>query len=419
VTCCQEPGQILIVPPEGGYDSFLEGAPADLSYTDVVSSIDEMLDAAERRSGPQETLFDLRAGWSRMSRPFVVQVPVEQVEQRLEALHAGTRGVTAALPNWRLSLQGAPATHDEVIAFLERSGLANLLVDGPGDRRVSVAVLDSGVEEEAVCCGSLEPVQIDTTGDPRGVRQPPSDAHGHGSTVARIIHYAFPPARIVSIRCFAGDRARLSDLVYGLLMGRLLWQSPDIFNMSFSVDAGFEVCPHCRHPLFGIDQHRALQQLFEHLRTELDDRPLLVAAAGNHHGPVAIPAALDGVLAVGSVGAGGSGRTEPDPAYDSIPADFILATGGSRDDPVSTGDGRHPRPLFGTSFSTALVAGVLASIVANGHVHGLGSARDEQHRIGALAVLREMAETAFPSYDPARHGIGLLGSRSPGALQPP
>ena len=407
MTCCREPGQILIVPSEGGYSRFLEESPAELTYGDVVSSMEDLL---EGDGGEQEEqLFDLNAA-DRVSRPFVVEVPEEQLKRRVELLR-GDRRLAAAVPNWHVSLRGTGATAEEADAFVRRARLAPVSPWARhGGRLVRVAVLDSGVADDAVCCTALEPVQLDTTGGPNGLRSTPGDTEGHGSTVARIIHHVMPEARIVSIRCFSNNRARLSDVIYGLTLGRVLRESPDIYNMSFSVDAGVELCPHCRRPLFAIDQHRALQQLFEHLRTQLDDRPLLVAAAGNQRGPVAIPAALDGVLGVGSTGDGST--TDPCPAYtDDVPTEFVLAPGGSASLPVSAGDGRHPRPVFGTSFATALVTGFLATIVTHADRLGLSDERDALRRSDAINTLAMLAYTGFSGYDPRRHGLGVIGRR--------
>lgn len=402
MTCCSAPGEILIVPPAGGYERYLEERPANLTDADVVSSIDALLD----QESEEEPLLDLKAA-RKLPRPFVVRVPEDQVERRLELLQEDGRG--AAVPNWRLSLEGGSPTPDQVHEFISRSGIDRLPWPVPGRKAVRVAVLDGGVDLDAICCHALDPVEIDVTGGAGGLRRKPSDDGGHGTAVAQIIHFAQPSARIVSIRCFTGDRARLSDIIYGLLIGRLLLQPPDIYNMSFKVDAGYEVCPYCRQPLFGFRQHEALLRLFDHLRAELDDRPLLVASAGNEPGPVAIPAAIEGVLAVGSIGAGGAGGTDPTPEYTSVPDDFVLATGGTRDDPLSPGAGRHPQPMFGTSFSAALISGVLAGIVANGTCLGLGPTRDESHRLRALGVLGWLARTGFPGFDPRRHGMGVVG----------
>jgi subtilisin family serine protease len=275
---------------------------------------------------------------------------------------------------------------------------------GP-ERSVRVAVLDTGVAPGAVCCGKLEARQLDMT-DLTQMYGPPRDEDGHGSLVAGIIHMAAPSATIVPIRCFAPDRAALSDIVYGLLLARLSSEPIDVFNLSFSVDHSVEICQVCGCPSSRVDDHSALEGLFGYLRAELADRPILVAAAGNAGRVVAAPAALEGVLAVGSAGSGTQSSIKTEPDYESVPRDFLFTHGGSFSAPIAYGGLRASKPVYGTSFSTALVTGAVATIL--GRSPQIPEDRLETRRDAVIEVLRTLSDSGFPGYDPARHGIGFM-----------
>jgi hypothetical protein len=372
------------------------------------STSEEDADAAMR-----ERMHNLR------SRPFVAIVDEERIEEELARLREHP-GVAAATRNWRVSLDspvagmhGVWVSPGELLQFLVEAGMLGDRPLEPAEAQVRIAVLDSGVDDSAFLFGNvLDPVQIDAAGLGSALRTNPYDPDGHGSVVAGLIHCLAPDARITSVRCFGQSPSSLADVVYGLLFARLLDEPIDVFNLSFSVDYSVDECPRCRHTFNTRDERTAMRNLFDHLRTELDDRPIFVAAAGNAGGTVAIPAALDGTLAVGSTGASPRGAPYADPSYEQVPGDFLLAPGGSKATPIATPKGPFVgRHVFGTSFATAIATGTMARILGNPAAHGIPGGRDEDRRQAAFQALRRLADTSFPGYDPTIHGMGVIGRR--------
>lgn len=411
MSCCGGSGEILVVPREGGVTGAQE---SELELEGVLSSWEQFFastSAEDADEAMRERMHGLR------SRPFVAVVDEERVEDELARLREHP-GVTTATRNWRVSLdapveglRGVRVDVIELMQFLANAGVLEKWHPEPADVQVRVAVLDSGVDGSAICCHDvLDPVQIDAAALGSALRTNPYDPNGHGSVVAGLIHRLAPNAHITSVRCFGQGSSSLADVVYGLLFARLLDEPIDVFNLSFSVDYSVDECPECGYTFDSSDERTAMRNLFEHLRTELDDRPIFVAAAGGAGGTVAIPAALDGVLAVGSTGASPRGAPYADPSYARIPADFVLAPGGSKAAPVATPIGLYAkRGVSGTSFATAVATGTVARILGNPAAHGIPGGRDENRRVATLHALRELADTSFSGYDPAIHGMGVIG----------
>ncbi len=415
MTCCSGSGEILVVPQEGGPRKTEREEVEAPGPRGVISSWEEFFGFASEDDANGE----MRERMHRLrSRPYVAFVPEESVEEELERLREDPR-IAAATRNWRVSL-ASPVTDLQGGASVDLAEIAHFLTDNgllgewdhlpqPG-RPVRVGILDSGIDRSAVCCNMLDATQIDAAALGSALRTNPYDPHGHGSVIAGIVHLLAPAARITSVRCFGRGAASLSDVVYGLLFARLLEEPIDIFNMSFSVDFSVDICPVCGYTFNTKDERTALRNLFDHLRTELDDRPIFVGAAGNEGGLVAIPAVLEGVIAVGSIGASPSSSPIPEPGYERVPADFLLAPGGSKTRPVATPRGLHAKVgSFGTSFATAVVSGVLAAMLGNPGAHGIPTGRDEARREASLDALGRLARTNFVGYESAKYGMGVVG----------
>ena len=407
MSCCSEPGEILVVPRTGGFEATRETvqreSPGPLPW-DVVSSWEDILKAS-LEGGESTDPFDRKA--ELRSAPFVVNVPEEVVEETLARLRHDDRIVTATR-NWRVSLEGRGATAAEIAAFLREAAVRPAPEPVAGGRPVRVGIVDSGVAPGAVAPGVLHPVQVDVSGIGSSLRTAPEDPDGHGSTIAGIVNHLYPGAKITSIRAFVRGGALLSDIVYAILLGRLLSDPVDIFNLSFSVTASYEVCPACGEAAFPVDERPAMHLLFEHLRMELSDRPILIAAAGNSGGRVATPADLLGVIAVGSTGDSPRDSPSPEPSYAKVPEYFVLADGGSKAEPVGTTGGRHSGARFGTSYATAVVTGLLSGLLANGAAYDIPDTRGEVRWGLANANLRKSASRDFPGYDSDVHGLGVL-----------
>jgi hypothetical protein len=398
VSCCSEPGEILILPREGGYRNLREDDSPALDG-DVVSSFESRVELGQLGGEVSEGLSRLRA------RPFVLEVPESEVEDRLLELERHPR-VAAATRNWRVSLEDAGVGIEAAEAFVGRHHLSPEFRGRAGVRPAHVAVLDSGIEPGAVCCGRLSVDQLNLASIEQPIRSAPHDVDGHGSTVASIIHVIDPRASITSIRCFDRGRAALSDIVNGILFGLLLPEPIDVFNLSLRIDVSIEACPNCQFAIFGPSAERAMRRVFDHLRFTGAAEPLFIAAAGNHGPRVAVPAALEGIVAVGSTGASAPADPRPEPKYRDIPPLFVVAPGGSRDDPVGWTGAMNRRRRFGTSFATAVVSGMAARLVSEGW-----EVRAEPPGLkGALLLsrLEPWLWRGFPGYERAVHGAGVL-----------
>lgn len=408
MTCCANSGEILVLPRGGPPSRFSEETDEHGPLPGhVVSSWNELF-----RTSSEDVPNDARErNHALTSWPYVALVSEDDVESELRRLRQHP-GVITATRNWSVSLAspvqdlaGVSVFADNVMLFLHDVGL---LDDGRWDdpvRAVRVAVLDSGVDPRSIGGNALESLQLDTIALGSAIRTNPHDQNGHGSVVASIVNLMAPAASILSVRCFGRGPSSLSDIVYGLLMSRLIGEPVDIFNLSFSVDASTERCPACGHTHITGDDRVALRNLFDFLRTELDSQPL-----------VAVPAALDGVIAVGSVGRDSECPCPTAaPAYRHLPPDFVLAPGGTRDDPIRPGLrlGTMSTPAFhGTSFATAVVTGLLARVLANGDRHGIPVERDAARAAAVVGVLRSIASSNYVCYDPNRHGMGVITRES-------
>lgn len=419
MTCCANSGEILVLPrggpPSRSAEETDERGPLP---SHVVSSWNELF-----RTSSEDVPDDARERNHALSSwPYVALVSEDDVESELRRLRQHP-GVFTATRNWSVSLAspvqdlaGVSVSASNVMQFLYDAGLLDDARSSDPVRAVRVAVLDSGVDPGAISSNALESLQLDTIALGSAIRTNPHDQNGHGSVVASIVNLMAPAASILSVRCFGRGPSSLSDIVYGLLMSRLIGEPIDIFNLSFSVDASTERCPACGHTHITGDDRVALRNLFDFLRTELDSQPLVVAAAGNQGGMVAVPAALDGVIAVGSVGRGSQCQCPTAaPAYRHLPPDFVLAPGGTRDDPILPGlrlGTMSTAAFHGTSFATAVVTGLLARVLANGDRHGIPVKRDAARAAALVGVLKSIASRNYVCYDPNRHGIGVITRES-------
>jgi subtilisin family serine protease len=125
-------------------------------------------------------------------------------------------------------------------AALER--LAPLVIDrawafGPGDGRgVTVAVVDSGIEGTHPAIGEAlrESVRVELDGDEATVLpDDPTDAVGHGTACAGIIHALAPAAAIVSIRVLGSDN-RGKGLAFAAGLEWAIERGASIVNLSLS-----------------------------------------------------------------------------------------------------------------------------------------------------------------------------------------
>ena len=281
----------------------------------------------------------------------------------------------------------------------------------PGDERVTVAVVDTGValghaEFQRKLLSGYDSVELglgrinQTTtliGDSHGSDFSASDDVGHGSHVAGVIGaqgWQVPPGvggrcLILPIRVLAGAQTpgepgvcgvgAIGDINAGLKVALDL--GADVLNMSFGTPAS-ALDPYDPSP------HAAVLEYGARLAC------VMVAAAGNSgEREVFHPAADAHVIAVGSIDGGGA-RSEFSTYGDHI---AICAPG---EDIVSVGR-RGYRLSTGTSHATPFVSGAAALLLAHARARGITLDADD--------VRTALTASARPSPSPTDEvGSGVL-----------
>lgn len=273
----------------------------------------------------------------------------------------------------------------------DRLGLAQAwdLADGTG---VTVAVVDSGVDGRhpelagAVGAGAeLFTVRSAEEFRRQVPRAPHLDCGGHGTGVAGIIAASrsgeprisgvAPGARIHPVRMVDGvDRATANTLAAGI--DEAVAAGARVLNLSFAL-------PVDRAPVRGAIARAVAADV------------VVVAAAGNE-GTTDVPmypAAYDGVLAVGAVGAAG------EPLDQSNQGSWVDIAAYGENEIVPASGGSGYQQVSGTSFAAPQVAG--AAALVRGRFPGL-TARETADRLTASA-----APVGVGGGDP-RTGAGLV-----------
>lgn len=398
MSCCAEGGQIFIFPVPGEEVSFGEMVEEGLHPIATYAGVSRTpVDAPEE---PRSDDADL-------SRPWLALVPEPEVDEWLHRL-AEHPAVAVACPNWRVSLAAPDWEVVESTAFepgeFDRQ-LKALMAEREslGEGR-HVAVIDSGVSPSAVDPSALNPVQLDCALLGLAREAQAQDRWVHGSVVAHLIHHLAPQARISSIRVFERGTATLAAVVFGLLSLDHLREPVDLVNLSFTVEASMEVCEHCQ----GVatrDQDVAgqIEAVFTRLGLILHPCPVFVAAAGGG-ARLASPACIPGVIAVDAL-AGTDPLRSARTASAEGKAEFVLAPGATKNDPMRIGTER----LYGSSLATAVVTGLLAS--RRDELSGLRGTRLGSRERLQVQLLSELVGPEAQGYDPAKHGLGAIGLR--------
>lgn len=329
------------------------------------------------RENTRDTIFALRD-----------LAPVESVTPQILAL---TTTNTAPAPH-RLTLADARLPHEAVRAH-------EALALEPGDERVTVAVVDTGMalghpEFQRKLLAGYDTVDlgigplaggVGLVGDSLGRDFAPRDEAGHGSSVGGVLGaqgWRIPPgvagrALLLPMRALAAARladgrpklvgvGALSDLDVAVKTAVDL--GADVINMSFGT------------PLSSIDSaaprpHARVMAYATHYEC------VLVAAIGNSGREEPFyPAALPEVIAVGSVGV--EGRRSP---FSTYGAHLTLCAPGER--VVSVGL-RGYQVNFGTSFAAPFVSGAAALLISR--------ARRAGRELSGADVKRLLGDTARP-----------------------
>ncbi len=412
---CLESGQVLVLPHkvlphESDAESWVERAADEMG---AGISLDHSTEDVLRHYHLERKLEDLRDGGAAL--PLVVRVPEGEElwwAHRLREMY----NVRAAVPNFLITPLGGPSSLvvnepflDEALALV---GCDDPGQDGPYGSGVNVAILDTGVNPDLLRHGhNLHNIQYDTHDPSQQPGSPPSDPEGHGSLSAHIVDRIAPGAQVLSVRSMGGY-GTVGGLINALIVAHAAFR-PDIYNLSLAVACDFEWCKSCGNPL-GHDAAINVRQLaqffeaFDEICDLRDERPLLVAAAGNDRGAVLMPASFANVVAVGSFDT----VSEDAPSYAQyaqVPEDrFFLAPGGLADEQhaLATKPGFGGRASFmkGTSFAAPFVVGIAARYLSEGYAGAtaIGPVREQ-----LVDVLQGTAMRTFPSYTTARHGLGL------------
>ncbi|HVV45946.1 MAG TPA: S8 family serine peptidase [Bryobacteraceae bacterium] len=417
---CINPGHVIVAPREGGPDNTL-GILRDYAGGDVeiAWSIEDILRAQIREERPDLS----HAGYR--SLPFVVRVREGQ-ESALADKFAGLPPISWSVPDFliRPSAGAGLPTVKFNDAALDDALRAVSCFDPDqalGDR-VKVAILDTGIDPAGLPSPlALIPTQYDgDVMDSRGDAGRPFDLVGHGTLVGRIVNRIAPNAGILSVKVMR-EVGTLGGFLAGLHLAEAAFQ-PDIFNLSLSVNCDTETCPVCRTPRNPAVNAAQMQLLLNSVRKGGARSPLFIAAAGNGRDSLSLPAAFSGVIAVGSYDL--KARREAEYSrYKSVPEDrYVLAPGGGKSLMAALGQKAAGRsssgaPLYGTSFSTAFVTGILA--------RGLSSSPGSATSLFDFATryLRSASDTSWSGYSAAFHGLGLVSWKpllpaGPGAEKP-
>ena len=170
-------------------------------------------------------------------------------------------------------------------------------------------------------------------------------AFGHGTMVAGLVHLVAPSAKIMPLKAFSADgSANLSDIIRAI---------------RYAADNGANVIS------MSFDMAVNSPDLQAAVTYAASKGAILVAAAGNEgNSQYVYPAALNGVIGVGSVNYSDKrspfsnyGRT----ARTSAPGEAL----------ITTYPGNNYAGVWGTSFSTGLVSGAVALMKqVKPHLHG-------------------------------------------------
>lgn len=160
---------------------------------------------------------------------------------------------------------------------------------------------------------------------------------GHGTMVAGLIHLVAPAAKIMPLKAFAADgTANASDIVRAIYYA--VDHGANVINMSFELAQSSDAL---MKAINYADRHGVI----------------CVASAGNDaQSSLVFPAAYGNVISVGSVG-----QQNDQSSFTNFGPDLVrVAAPGEA--LITTYPGNHYAAVWGTSFSSALVAGAVADL---------------------------------------------------------
>ena len=286
---------------------------------------------------------------------------------------------------------------------------------GPGcGQGCRVAILDTGVDPSIASPALVFHTQYDSF-DPDAAGLPPFDKNGHGTLVARIIGEIAPGAELLSIRTL-GTNGTISGVLAALYLSQCAGQC-DVVNLSLSVSCAADLCKVCQTPTPASTNISQLKFFFDTF-TKSFPNALLVAAAGNNTRHLALPAAFDSVVAVGSFD---YSHNVPISSYLHVPQDrFVLAPGGHNSKTEAFAEQcigiSSPKLMHGTSFAAAVVSGFAAKVICNLKSQHCGTPLIGSSVQGSysaplsvlLAELSSRSDRSWMGFDPTLHGLGAI-----------
>ncbi len=355
---------------------------------------------------------ELPSDVSKRNLPFVARVPEgaeTDIARRLMRFPSWQIG--AATPDYLIRPSASIAIDQSVLdQVMARMG-ATPGSPGCGHDCV-VGVLDSGIDPHYVPHAPLHARQYDALSPSSAGAF--GDATGHGSLVARIVNSVAPGAILVSVKVFDQD-GTISSIIAGLYLAHAAGPC-DILNLSLKVSCDPDPCAVCQTPRPAAANFAQLDYFF---KTFMQAAPgtVLIAAAGNNTTHLTLPAAFDGIIAVGSFD---YAANSPISRYQQVPSTrFVLAPGGQN----TSGRAFAHRPgyskpeyLYGTSFSAAFISGFATKTICNAKNRSCGTPRRGSPApslgSGALAtVIGEIdarADRTWSGFDPMVHGLGAI-----------
>jgi subtilisin family serine protease len=402
---CFWPGRVIVASTAGTLEAIL-GLFREYTdqRTEVAYSVEEILRHYHFHE-PLELM--LKAG---VALPFAARVPEGQEVAWAERF-ARVPSVIYSTPDFFVRPTASALTLDQPQIDEALDSISCLDDDPDYGAGVRIAILDTGIERTFLSPACKLTGQYDSEIRKHGPDAVAfEDSVGHGTLVGHIVNRIAPRAELLSVRVM-NSVGTMGGFLAGIFLAEAEFK-PTIFNLSLSVSCDQELCPVCqtaRSQSVNVNQLKFLLDNATRTRT-VEELPLYVAAAGNGRKSISVPAAFSKVIAVGAYDAK-TGTEAEYSRYSSVPPDrFILAPGGSRGSAAAFGqrtrEGRWDTGgwLFGTSFSTAFVTGVLARYL--GLPRNRVAARDPY--LFALSCLRTSANTGWPGYEPSKHGLGIV-----------
>lgn len=399
---CFVPGRLLVGPnPESeGSEFLLEelretfGGDFDLDFTfaELLDANDVQLERAKKRA-----------------LPFVGRVP-EGSEWDFAVKLGKHPSVKAAMPDFTVRPEASVTLNTAAI-----TAALNDIGGNPPSRKCGkgcrVGVLDTGLDLGVLGNANVSRTQMDGR-NPRAALATPSDADGHGTTVAAIIATVAPGAEILPVKVLDGTGS-ISNVLVGLYLSTQGQAPCDLVNLSLSIDCWSNSCPVCAMRATTIAQPQ-LEFLFASALSGPRD-VLAIAAAGRNRRSLAAPAVFPNVIGVGSFD---YASRAPKSSFPTVfPDRYVMAPAGEPTAGGCFGDkgvAGLSKYLEGTSFATAFMTGFAARTVCHLKNPACGSPLKQSGSVpsdffGAIvAELAARCDRSFAAYDPAVHGAGAL-----------